>query len=196
VGKLQSAIKTALQRPDKITMAAVIDAADKTLSSSNFSRLKPELISLCDKATLLGLLEQCLALLATMDDAAPDNPDILRRVGECLSKLGDRAGCIAIADRLYELAETIPDRAQAVHLRLKMTAQSGSTWENAEADLVQLRGLLLSIVGEAVPLTLDQSAWAMGALFWFAGYFADDWADRDLINQVAAYCQGRITQCI
>jgi hypothetical protein len=194
MGNLKRALSTAIASPDETTLSALVDAADKSLTAKNIGTYKPGLISAIDAATIARLFDHALALLATVEAVSPNDPDILRRVAECLIKVGQTEAVLGVADQLYAIATNPPARIQAQHLRVKVWAHVGD-WARAKDAQEFLRGLLQDLL-EGPLVSLEDMCWVMGALFWFAGYFDDYPGDRALYNLVSDFCQRSVTACI
>jgi hypothetical protein len=194
MGNLKRALTTAIASPDETTLSALVDAADKSLTTKNFATHKDKLIAAIDQAVTVKQYDPALALLATADAVSEDDADVLQRAADCLIKVGEVEAVLPLADRLYGVAKNQAARIQAQHLRVKVWAHYGN-WPKAKETQDFLRGLLGELV-EGPLIGLEDSCWVMGSLFWFAGYFDDYEGDRALYNLVSEFCQRSIQSCI
>jgi len=118
------------------------------------------------------------------------NAELVRYLSGLYQDIGNYDQGIAMAEKFYTLAQTLPNQIFAKHLVLRGLMGATGYWEKAVCVSQQLESLLRSLPTAKITET-DRLTWI---LLYACGFFFPYLRDlapqnREVINQVAQWCQ-------
>jgi len=161
------------------------------------SDLVPWVDRLLDRAKTLELANRSEAALELGQVCVELSGDRFRPLVETarfLQNNWDNAESIDYLDRALAVAETLPEKILASHLKLRGLMRAGGQWERAEAMYAQHRGYLEALLTQTDDISLEFASRIITAGSMTA-YFTDDLPGyRQLRNQIASVCQHHLQE--